>query len=432
MVRGWTAEGLLFAGALFGAWVLSGWHWLSTWLVGAAYLSWHVLNLVRLLRVIGEPTASIPESFGVWQEVFDGLYRARSRLDRGLQQMERRLRRFEESSAALPDAAVALDALGAVEWLNDAAVSLLGLDREGDVGIRVTSLVRHPDFTDYFNQGEFDGGVEFASPLDARKTLIAAVVPYGRKRHLLVVRDVSLAYHLAQVRRDFFANASHELRTPLTVITGYLEAMGGDEQSLPQPWRRPLEQMRQQADRMSLIIQDMLSLARLESRFKAPETTFVDVPAMLREVCESARNLSADRGHLIELHVDQELGLFGAENELRSAFSNLVDNAVLYTPNGGHIAIAWKALGEGACLEVSDDGEGIPAEHVDRLTERFYRVDVGRSRDSGGTGLGLAIVKHALSQHGAELSVESSVGRGSRFSCHFPATRIATAARRTA
>jgi two-component system, OmpR family, phosphate regulon sensor histidine kinase PhoR len=262
--------------------------------------------------------------------------------------------------------------------------------------------------------------MELAPEHDRAIMLSLRITPFGerKKQRLVVGRDITKIYHLNMIRRDFVANASHELRTPLTVIAGFVESLQ-DAPSTPSGHRRPLTLMRNQADRMCCIIDDLLTLSRLEMHDSPEEQAIVDVPDELRLILQEAQTLSAGR-HCLEARVDEDLLLLGSQPELRSAFSNLVFNAVKHTPEGTHIEIVWQRDPFGARLSVEDNGPGIPAEHLPRLTERFYRVDRARSRESGGTGLGLAIVKHVLNRHEARLTIASEVGGGSVFACRFP------------
>lgn len=428
----WLVEVVLLGVAVGLARWLAPMYWASPILIAGGYLGWHAFNVARLLRLLDDEAAPTPEGFGIWNEVYDQLYRARQRTDRKQRKWKRRMYRIEETNAALPDAAVALNRQGDIEWLNDAAVSLLGLDPQRDLGHRITNFLRHPEFIRCFNAQPPAGPIEFPSPVDQRRLLQAQIVSYSRRRLLLIARDVSESHRLADVRRDFVANASHELRTPLTVIKGFLDNMATQTDKCPPTWRRPLELMRQQADRMFRIINDMLSLARLESQPRSAPETPIDIPALLTEVCDAGREMSPGKAHAVELVADQELWLLGAADGLRGAFQNLVTNAVQHTPPGGQVRVTWSRNDRRARLEVSDDGEGIAPEHLGRLTERFYRIDVGRSRESGGTGLGLSIVKHTLAQHGAELRIESEIGVGSRFICLFPERRLTIPMRRSA
>ena len=409
--------GLLAGGALLG-W-MTGDASLGACLGLLGYVAWHVRNILRLALSLSRD-GDTPESVGLWGELFETLHRSRREATITRRRLAQIVQRFEESSAALPDAAVALGEDGTIDWCNEAAQRLLGLRTPRDIGQRITNVVRDPSFARYFSgEGERVAGVEFPAPHDDTLVLHAQVIEFGQRRRLLVVRDVTQGRRLEQVRRDFVANASHELRTPLTVVYGFLETLVSDQAALPERWRRPLELMTQQTLRMQRIIDDMLMLARLEGDGSHRADGDVNIPNLLQLIRSEAIALSGSRRHRIEVDADAQLWLRGNEAELRSAFANLVGNAVQHTPDGTTIAIRWQLQDGSPVLEVQDNGEGIAAEHLPRLSERFYRVDASRSRAKGGTGLGLAIVKHALARHEAELRVRSQVGQGSTFSCVF-------------
>ena len=418
--------GLLVAGALIG-WI-GGDAGVGAWLGLLAYVAWHLRNVLRLaLSLRGD--GDTPESIGLWGDLFERLYRARRETTVTRRRLAQIVQRFEESSAALPDAAVAIGDNGDIDWCNEAAQRLLGLRTPRDLGQRITNVVRDPSFTRYFNgEGDRAAGAEFTAPHDDDLILHAQMIAFGQGRQLLLVRDITHGRRLEQVRRDFVANASHELRTPLTVVYGFLETLSVDAGDLPDRWRRPLDLMTQQTLRMQRIIDDMLMLAQLEGDSGRHAEADVNVPNLLQQIRSEAIALSGSRRHRVEVHADPQLWLRGNETELRSAFANLVGNAVQHTPDGSLITVRWGAVDGGPVLAVQDNGEGIAAEHLPRLSERFYRVDASRSRARGGTGLGLAIVKHALARHEAELRVQSQVGVGSTFSCAFPATAARGAA----
>jgi two-component system phosphate regulon sensor histidine kinase PhoR len=400
---------------------------LAAGLVAAlAYFGWHLLQLQRLHGWLREgKKLHPPEGRGVWGEVFDEIYRLQLTNRKRKRKLARYLRRFQDATAAWPDGAVVLDEHGTIEWANPRARALLGLRIPQDVGRRVTYFVRHPRFSVFLSAGGGAEPLQLPSPVDPDVQLAVYILPYGkRQQRLLIARDVTRVRRLEQVRRDFVANVSHELRTPLTVLNGYLETLNEAIDEFPPSWADSLGAMQKQAARMGRIVEDLLLLARLEAEGEGPSAETVSVPEVLGAVVEEARRFSGDLGHDITLEAEP-LGLRGSAGELRSAFSNLVNNAVQYTPANGHIGIRWYADEDGAHLEVSDSGPGIEAHHIPRLTERFYRVDVGRSRDSGGTGLGLAIVKHVLQRHDAELRIDSAPGRGSTFRCDFPSERVA-------
>lgn len=409
--------------ALFAGWLLEQ-YLLALLLAGWGCLAAHLVRLVRLERQLATGVyAPYEGGGGLWAAIYGHIYRRRRRREQRERVLRGTLGKFREAIEAAPDAAVAVDERGLVLWSNRAADTYLGLHMPGDSGRPLADLVRHPEFL-RFVQGESGAeGVDFPAPADPSIMLRARLIPYGQGQRLLIAGDITQIHYLEQVRRDFVANVSHELRTPLTVISGYLEAMLESEDPGLERWRKPLRGMRQQADRMLHIIEDLLMLSRLESGDDRPASREVAVPAMLESLAAQARTLASERGHHVELEVDRSLALSGAEKELYSAFSNLITNAVRYTPPGSTVRIRWRDTPYGPLLVVADNGEGIAPQHIPRLTERFYRVDRGRQRESGGTGLGLAIVKHVMQRHQGRLVIESELGKGSTFSCHFPPER---------
>lgn len=387
----------------------------------AGYLVWHLMNLYRLERWYHQRKSfHPPEGAGVWGEVFHHIYQLQQRNRRRKRKLGSMLSRFNESTGAMPDATVVLTAENQIEWFNKAATQFLGLKPKLDIGQRIDNLVRHPRFVDFLAQGDFSRPLELPSPEIAGCTLSLRVVPYGKKQRLMVVRDITRLKHLERVRQDFVANVSHELRTPLTVISGYLENMADAKDEFSQRWGKSLGQMQEQTVRMIRLVEDLLLLSRLEEDGKSLTLAPVAVPAMLASLEEEAKFLSREAGHKIRLESDHSLWMRGNEKILHSVFSNLVFNAVQYTPAGGEITLRWFQDGGEVCFEVEDTGIGIAPQHIQRLTERFYRVDPGRSRVMGGTGLGLAIVKHGLDRHGARLTIRSVPGKGSCFRCVFP------------
>lgn len=400
------------------------------WLFASAfvYLVWHLANLYRLddwLRR-GRQFAT-PSSLGVWGEIFNHFYRLRRRDRERKRRIAYLLREFRNSTSAMPDAVVVVDALWEIIWFNDAASRLLGLRPGQDLGRRIGNLIRHPDFVGYLRHGNFEEPVDIPAPAAPGVHIALRIVPYGSDQRLLLARDVTRLHRLEEMRRDFVANASHELRSPLTVVNGYLDAMRADAR-LEGDWGAPLAEMEHQMQRMSAIIKDLLELSRLETEAREAPFAPVDVPGLLQRVQRESQALGYGPRD-VAVEIGEPLWILGAESELYSAFSNLVFNAMRYTPDSGKVRIRWTASGEGAELSVSDTGVGIAPEHIPRLTERFYRVDRSRSRDSGGTGLGLAIVKHVLQRHSADLDVESEPGKGSVFTCRFPAERVTREAR---
>lgn len=407
---------LASAAVLFG--LTSGRFFLSGLLGALIYLALHLRQIYRLERWLQtgnelEP----PDAYGIWGELYHQLYRRGRRHEERERRLRALLNRFQDSAAALPDAIVALTSKGEIEWLNKAATRLLGLRAPHDIGQSITNLVRQPAFAVLAEGRPSETPLQIPSPVDDTAHLLIRIVPYGRDERLLIARDVTQLHKLEQVRRDFVANVSHELRTPLTVVSGYLETLADIKD---QEWADSINAMRQQTARMQHIVEDLLLLARLESdKENIRDSQPVAMPELIEDVLEEARELSRGQ-HVIESKVDPKLLLCGHRNELYSAFSNLVFNAVQYTPAGGKIIVKWYADESGMHFEVADTGPGIAAHHIDRLTERFYRVDSARSRDLGGTGLGLAIVKHVLTRHDATLRIDSEPGKGSRFICDFP------------
>jgi two-component system phosphate regulon sensor histidine kinase PhoR len=388
------------------------------------YLGWHLKNLSRLLqwvsrRLSGEP----PESSGIWEEIYLQLFRFRQRNKRRHKRLVSRLSRFQEAATALPDAIIVMDVEGTIEWCNQAALRMLDIHTSRDLGQRLLNLVRAPKLVDYLTQREFAEPLILISPTDESRTLSIRIVPYGKDHQLFIARDITHLQRLEQMRQDFVANVSHEMRTPLTVITGYLEMLQQDDYD-----KRELAEfvktMNHQASRLQNIIGDLLLLSRLESSAEHAGYEEINVGQLLNILVDEARALSGEHEHQIMLECDPDLVLLGNDTEIRSAFSNLVFNAVRYTPDKGEIKIRWYADNQGAHFSVQDSGIGIAPQHISRLTERFYRVDVARSRHTGGTGLGLAIVKHVLQRHQASLHIDSSPGQGSTFRCDFDATRL--------
>ncbi|MGK9066066.1 phosphate regulon sensor histidine kinase PhoR [Stutzerimonas chloritidismutans] len=412
---------LILAGCLLIGLITGEYAWALVAGLGS-YLGWTLYQARRLLIWLASEPADQPppDSHGLWGEIFDSLYKLQRRDLRLRGQLQSVIDRVQGSTTALRDAVIMLDSDSNLEWWNPAAERLLGLKKPQDTGHPVTNLVRHPRFKEYFDSGRHDEPLELSSPVNDRLWLQITITRYGNSEHLMVARDITRLHQLEQMRKDFVANVSHELRTPLTVIAGYLETMLEHSDEMPPRWSRALNQMNQQAGRMQHLISDLLLLAKLEATSSLTTTQPIDVTALLQSIKGDAQALSGEHNHRISLEADPTLLLKGAESELRSAFSNLVFNAVKYTPDGGEVHIRWWCNEHGAHLSVQDSGIGIEAKHLPRLTERFYRVDSSRASRTGGTGLGLAIVKHVLLRHQGRLDVNSTLGKGSTFTCHFP------------
>ncbi|BCR26833.1 MULTISPECIES: phosphate regulon sensor histidine kinase PhoR [Pseudomonadaceae] len=391
-----------------------------------AYLLWHLKQLLRLHAWLRErqPDDAPPEGYGLWGEVFDSIYHLQRRDQRVRGRLQAVIDRVQESTAALRDAVIMLDSEGNLEWWNRAAEQLLGLKTPQDSGQAITNLVRHPRFKEYFEAGQYQEALEIPSPINDRQRLQLQITRYGNNEHLMFVRDVTRLHQLEQMRKDFVANVSHELRTPLTVISGYLETLLDNVEEVNPRWLRALQQMQQQGSRMQNLLNDLLLLAKLEATDYPSDNQPVAMDLLLLSIRNDAQALSGSRNHRISLEADHQVRLKGSEAELRSAFSNLVFNAVKYSPEESEIRIRWWADEQGGHFSVADSGIGIEAKHLPRLTERFYRVDSSRASNTGGTGLGLAIVKHVLLRHRARLDITSVPGKGSTFTCHFPAQQL--------
>jgi two-component system phosphate regulon sensor histidine kinase PhoR len=389
---------------------------------------YHLRNVQRLVEWTRAPVGTpIPPARGTWNLVFADLNR-RSRLSYEMrEQLASSLERFRDASQAMPDGILYLSADDRIEWMNHKAEQHFGLEAGRDCGLPVTKLVRQPDFVRFMHDGGQAASLVLHSDRRAGLTLMIQIVPFGDGQRMVVSRDISQLERLDTMRRDFVANVSHELRTPLTVVIGFLETLvDGLEEFRPDEVKHYVRLALDQSLRMETLIEDLLTLAALESGASAGEQRVAVSPLVL-DIAEDARLLSAGR-HEVSLDIavgDGDVVVLGSAKELRSAFANLASNAVRYTPAGGTIRLSWRRVDGGAEFAVEDNGIGIEPRHIPRLTERFYRADLGRSRESGGTGLGLAIVKHILSRHDAELHVESEYGKGSRFSARFPAARLA-------
>jgi len=424
----WSAELqrlflMLMAAALLG-W-LFGHPGVVVLLVLLVYFGWHLNNLYRLYQWLNDSHRfQPPEASGIWGDVFHLLYRLQLRNRKRKRRLTGLLKRFQEATAAMPDATVILDADGAIEWFNSAAQQLLGLNPGKDVGQRIVNLLRHPDFTRLLSPEGESEPLRIPSPDDDKVTLNVRIVPYGREQRLLIARDVSQQLQLEQMRRDFVANVSHELRTPLTVVSGFLETLREDTGEYEPHVARSLQLMQQQTWRMQQIVEDLLLLSRLETDRNAPPHEVVPVAAILLSIEKGMAPLAEQKQQSMSFDCDGGVRIYGAEKELYSAFSNLITNALRYTPEQGRVQVRWYADARGAHMEVQDSGVGIAPEHIPRLTERFYRVDVGRSRDAGGTGLGLAIVKHVVNRHGAQLRISSTLNKGSTFTIDFPSSLL--------
>jgi len=402
--------------------------WMSGPVTGLAFALLFTIGLLvsqlSYLHKLGDwlddpQSGKLPDGWGAWTDVFARLYRLRRDDERHQAELAEWLARFRQAMHLLPEGVAIMDDVLFLEWCNPAAERHLGLTLERDKGRRVTNLIRHPEFIDYIILGRYDQPLTLS--IRGRK-LVVQVIPFENRRQILVTHDATENERIEAMRRDFIANASHELRTPLTVIVGFLEIALADPGLDEKTRTAHLELMTEQAGRMQRLIEDMLTLSRLESNEYPLKRERVDVQALVAQVAQDARSLSGGR-HQIDFEVDGP-DVMGSADELRSAFGNLANNAVRYTPAGGNIRLSWTRGPNDLRFEVADDGIGIDEQHISRLTERFYRVDKSRSRETQGTGLGLAIVKHVLLRHGGKLAIRSSAGKGSVFTASLPNTSL--------
>jgi len=383
------------------------------------------INLARLRKyILSDSLEQMPLPSGFWEEVFFRLQRLVRNLKQRIQQVEQQHAHFIEAFQASPNGIVMLDQNDQIEWCNEIAERFFGLIFKRDVMQRINFLIRRPEFVQYLNKRIFD------EPLllermgqDSNLSLMLQAFPFGQNRHLLLIQDVTDLQKADAMRRDFVANVSHEMRTPITVLMGFLETI----QSLDLPKDQQdqyFSLMMAQAQRMKSLVEDLLTLANLESNTLPAPNTVVNIPTLMALLKNDAEALSQGK-HALKFDVKSPINLLGEEGEVLSAFSNLVSNAIRYTPDIGEIQVQWRVNNQGfGEFSVTDSGPGIASEHLSRLTERFYRVDRSRSRDTGGTGLGLAIVKHICNRHQAQLIIESTPGRGSTFMLRFPKERL--------
>ena len=382
-------------------------------------LVWHYRQLLRLTNWLWhDRRLTPPHGSGSWEGVFNGIYRLQGKNRRKVNQLIGLLGRFRQGAEALPDAAVVLDSEHNIVWCNKLAQLMLGLVWPQDAGQRLDNLIRHPDFIAYLHKAQFNTPLELPSPVTERRLLEVRLMSYGDRQLLLIARDITRIRQLEVMRKDFVANVSHELKTPLTVLQGYLEMM----ESLAEPdsmQARPIEMMQQQTRRMQSMVEQLLALSRIEDATDVDLEQKVNMTQMMEILKDEAQALSQGQ-YQIDWYCEHGLHSHGNELQLRSACSNLIANAIRYTEQGGRISVRWESVAGGARFSVTDTGIGIAPEHISRLTERFYRVDSARSRQTGGSGLGLAIVKHALSHHHSELNIISEPNKGSTFSFIVP------------
>jgi two-component system, OmpR family, phosphate regulon sensor histidine kinase PhoR len=425
---GTLAVAVAAAAAGLFAWQVAGpdWGWAAVAAVLALRVLYHAAHLNAFFRWLRRPVRdALPAGRGVWEEVFAALHRYLRDRDQERERLRLALARFRDAGRALPDGVVILDRDYRIEWANPTAAQHFSIDTRRDLAQPVANFLRHPDFIAWLEAGDF------REPLILRgargdAVLLVRLIEFGDEQKLLNSRDITAQERLETMRRDFVANVSHELKTPITVLSGFVETLGDAKFEMSAAQRqRYLGLMAEQAKRMQQLIEDLLTLSALESSPAPADEIPIDMRAFVEQLAEEARALSAGR-HRVVVQLEADSRLTGSARELHSAFSNLVSNAVRYTPEGGTVTLSWRLRDQRGLFGVEDTGIGVELRHIPRLTERFYRVDQGRSRETGGTGLGLAIVKHVLTRHQAGLEVESELGKGSNFRAVFPVTRVSS------
>jgi two-component system phosphate regulon sensor histidine kinase PhoR len=412
--------------------MLSG-YWLISLVISlSGYASWLLFKLYQLHKWLekGAKPSQLPDSDGIWERIAQQIQLTQKKSDRRKKRMATVLKRLQGIITALPYATVVLNGYNEIDWANKIAKEYFNIDIKRDRGQRLNNLIRlpevqkilatnsHKEIEISFSKGEY--GLE--------QQLALQIIPVEGDLKLLIARDISERINLHKMRKNFIANASHELRTPLTVIAGYLEILQEDD-NLAKDLKPAIMAAAEQSVRMQRIIEDLLTLSRLEnSDLNDDSSNIINVPSVLEKICVDEGTLIINGTHTIETAIDDSLKIKGSDAEIISVCSNLIHNAMRHTQDGTTVIVTWRKSEEGqGCLSVKDNGQGIPAEHLAHLTERFYRVDKGRSRDKGGTGLGLAIVQHIIQRHGGMFNINSEVGKGSEFEVCFPANRVVTA-----
>ena len=389
-----------------------------------AYLAIQVFGLFQLQSWLKKPALeAIPEGSSLWEDVFSALLKYERRNNLKKSELNAALERFSTVANAIPDGLVILSATNEIEWCTANAESQLGLDLSTDKHIPIVNLVRNSNFIAYLYNEIYDEPFKLKDSRNTEAILEIWLIQLGSKQKLLISRDITQLEKVDAMRRDFIANVSHELRTPLTVVGGFIETLSDMDGAVPESLRGYFDMMQDQTTRMRRLIEDLLTLSHIESNTQPPEDNPIDMSSLVNMLLNDAKALSMGK-HKITADTDAGLNLSGAVDELQSALGNLVSNAVRYTPQGGEIHISWRLHNKQAVFSVTDNSIGIEQQHIARLTERFYRVDRGRSRETGGTGLGLSIVKHILTRHQAKLEIKSEMGVGSTFSAIFPKERV--------
>lgn len=388
------------------------------------HIIWHYYFLKKLNDWLWMSKSTLlPPGKSVWEHAYIGIHNMQQRHRKRRNNLASVISRFREGSEALPDAVVVFKKEGEIVWCNRLAQFQLGFKWPEDAGENITNLIRHPNFVEYVYSDVYNEPLDLVSPINHDKLLEFRIMPYAKHQRLLIVRDVTAYRQMDENRRHFVANVSHELRTPLTVLQGYIEIleMNAQEDKLQ---LKTIQVLEQQTARMCGLVEQLMVLSKIESAATVDFHESINISALLTQIENEAVTLGRKKSQSVNFKVDPKLWVVGDEMQLRSAMANLVYNALNYTPENGTIKVIWKKLPEGAYFCVMDNGDGIAPEHILHLTERFYRVDASRSRDTGGSGLGLSIVKHALTHYDSKLHIESCIGEGSQFSFVIPNTYV--------
>lgn len=386
--------------------------------IAVVALQYH--HIYKLLNWLWQSKSlSPPHAEGHWGRAFDGIYRLIRKHRLKQKSLNEKVRRFRDAAEAIPDAGLVLGRDLSIQWSNKKAHRLLGIRWPSDQGQRIDNLLRDPIFADYLAKGDFDSPCLLVSPVNAEIQLELRFMDYDSSNILLLGRDISRVHRIEEMRRDFVANVSHELKTPLTVVRGYVEMIQATEHALDPHWQQAFNVIEGQVSRMDRLVEQLLILSRVEVNTEDEDKQRLNMPEIIKHLLKDAQWLNQEKNHQINTNIDSTIGILGIDTEIKSALSNLLSNAIAYTPAEGEITISWQKNGNKAKFTVKDNGPGIRPEDVNRLTERFYRVDKSRSRNTGGSGLGLAIVKHVLHHHHAELVINSQWGKGSEFSIIF-------------
>jgi two-component system phosphate regulon sensor histidine kinase PhoR len=403
-----------FVGYLFGQ------TFLAVSIVSLCLLVWHYNHLLKLIKWLWQgKSIAPPQANGIWGRIYDGLYRRIRKQRLKQKQLNERIRKFRDGAEALPDAALVLSTELIILWGNKKASKLLGVRWPEDIGLRINNLIRFPEFSKYLDDGDYNSPCLIISPINHELQLELRMMAYGSDQILLLARDISKIQRLEEMRRDFVANVSHELKTPLTVVRGYVEMVQASETKLEPHWKKAFTTIETQVSRMDRLVEQLLVLSRVENNIDTDNHQEVNFSRLVLMIIEEVQWLNQNKNHTINNDIASNISINGHEHELKSACLNLISNAIAYTPPNGIIDIKLRNDGNKIRFSVKDNGPGIKPEHVNRLTERFFRVDKSRSRNTGGSGLGLAIVKHVLNHHHGELSIESEWHQGSEFIIYF-------------